>query len=96
MPSPDLASLKLKDPLRIQDHRRKSQRGAVDTKDIVRGKALFTIDVTLPNMQFAVFQKCPVWGGKVKSANVDEIKKMQGIKDAFVIDRPASAGNPCR
>jgi isoquinoline 1-oxidoreductase beta subunit len=54
----------------------------------VTGKPIFTIDVKLPGMLHAVFERCPVLGGKVASANLDEIKKMPGVKQAFVVDRP--------
>jgi isoquinoline 1-oxidoreductase beta subunit len=86
MPTPDLSSLKLKDPseYKIIGH---SQPG-VDLKKIVTGQPVFAIDIKLPGMVYAVYQKCPVFGGKVASANLDEIKKMPGIKDAFVIERP--------
>jgi isoquinoline 1-oxidoreductase beta subunit len=39
-------------------------------------------------MLHAVYHKCPVLGGKVVSSNLDEIKKMPGIKQAFIIERP--------
>ena len=86
MPAPNLANLKLKDSkdYKIIGH---SQPG-VDLKKIVTGKPLFVIDIKLPGMQYAVFQKSPVFGGKVASANLDEIKKMPGIKNAFVVERP--------
>ena len=35
---------------------------------------LFGIDTVVPGMLYAVFQKCPVFGGKVVSANLDDIK----------------------
>lgn len=86
VPAPDFATLKLKDPsnYKIIGH---TQKG-VDVPAIVAGKPIFTIDVKLPGMQYATFERCPVLGGKVASANLDEIKKMPGIKNAFVVERP--------
>ena len=39
-------------------------------------------------MLYAIFEKCPVFGGKVASSNIDEIKKLPGVKHAFVVERP--------
>jgi isoquinoline 1-oxidoreductase subunit beta len=86
MPAPNLAEVKLKDPsaYKIVGH---TQPG-VQNKAIVTGQPIFAIDVKVPGMLYAVFEKCGVFGGKVESANLDEIKKMPGVKQAFVVERP--------
>ena len=57
-----------------------------DTNKIVTGKSLFGIDVKLPGMVYAVYEKCPAFGGKVVSANLDQIKTLPGVKDAFILE----------
>jgi isoquinoline 1-oxidoreductase beta subunit len=88
MPVPALdATLKLKDPA---DYtiigKSQTQR---EMPNIVTGKPIFGIDVQVPGMAYAVFEKCGVFGGKVVSSNIEDIKKMPGVKTAFVVDRPA-------
>jgi isoquinoline 1-oxidoreductase subunit beta len=58
----------------------------VDNPKIVTGAPLFGIDVQLPGMLYATYTKCPVFGGKVVSANIDAVKAAQGVRDAFVLD----------
>ena len=58
----------------------------VDNLAIVTGKPIYGIDVSLPGMQHAVFVKCPVFGGTVASANVEEIRREPGIRNAFVLE----------
>jgi isoquinoline 1-oxidoreductase beta subunit len=84
---PALDKVPLKDPKNFRIIGTKVP--GVDNHAIVTGKPLFGIDVTLPGMLYAVYQKCPVWGGKVASANLDEIRKEPGVKHAFVIEPPA-------
>jgi isoquinoline 1-oxidoreductase beta subunit len=84
LPCPALDQVALKDP---KDYCiiGKSQAG-VDTPAIVTGKPLYGIDVALPGMLSAVIEKCPVFGGKVKSANIDQIKQLPGVRHVLVID----------
>lgn len=97
MPVPDLKTLKFKDPDTYNIVG--TWTPGVDVPAITAGKPIYSIDFTLPEMLFAVYEKCPVFGGKVSSANVDEIKQLPGIKDAFVAEgtvkvTPLTAGEP--
>ena len=81
---PDLHSVKLKDPkdYKIIGH---SVPG-YDSPRIVKGEPMFGIDTVVPGMLYAVFQKCPVFGGKVANANLDTVGKLPGVRHAFVVE----------
>jgi isoquinoline 1-oxidoreductase beta subunit len=84
LPPPDLKSLQLKE---AKDYKIIGQATpGIDIPDIATGKPIFGIDFTTPGMLYASFQKCPVLGGKVVSANVDEIKALPGVRHAFIIE----------
>jgi len=87
MPPMTVTDIKLKDP---KDFKILGTRvPGVNNLAIVTGKPEFSIDVNPPGMLFAVYQKCPTFGGKVMSANVEEVKKAPGVKHVFVIEPPA-------
>ena len=80
---PDMASVPLKPAASFVTVGR--PKTGVDNRAIVTGQPTFGIDFTLPGMLFAVYEKCPVYGGTVASANLDEIKTLPGVKHAFVV-----------
>ena len=84
LPVPAADSVKLKDP---KDFKLIGTRiGGVDNSKIVTGQPLFGLDQKIPGMLYAVYAKCPVFGGKVVKANTDRIKKLPGVRDAFVLE----------
>lgn len=87
VPNPRSLTLKNRDQFRLVGKR----ITGVDNDALVRGEPLFGIDQTLPGMKYAVYQKCPAIGGKVKSANLDDIKAMPGVHDAFVLEGNGNA-----
>ncbi len=83
LPLPDPAKVPLKsvDTFKLIG----TSRQDVDIERIVAGEPLYAIDVVLPGMLYAAFEKCPAVGGTVKSANLDAIRKLPGVKQAFVV-----------
>jgi isoquinoline 1-oxidoreductase beta subunit len=83
-PVPDLKTVSLKDPANFKII-------GVATKDvdgpaIVSGQPLYGIDVSVPGMLHATFEKCTVFGGTVKSCNLDAVKRMPGVRHAFIVE----------
>lgn len=84
LPVPARDAVRLKDP---KDYRIIGRRiGGVDNAALVTGRPLFGIDQAQPGLLHAVYVKCPVFGGKVASVDIDAAKKLPGVTDAFVVD----------
>jgi isoquinoline 1-oxidoreductase beta subunit len=80
---PDLNNVTLKDP---KDYRIIGQfTPQVDAPRILAGEPLFGIDQSVPGMLYAVYEKAPVFGSRALSANLEQIKALPGVRDAFVI-----------
>jgi isoquinoline 1-oxidoreductase subunit beta len=69
------------------------QRG-LDVQDFVHGKAKFGMDIRLPDMKFAVIERCPVTFGSVRSYNHEEVSSMPGVREVYVMDRVEKAFGP--
>lgn len=82
LPVPDPSTVTLKDP---KDYRivGTAVRG-VDTAAMVTGRPIYSIDFTLPGMLYAVFQKAPVFGGQVATANVDVVRHQPGVRHVLI------------
>jgi isoquinoline 1-oxidoreductase beta subunit len=89
MTPPDLKTVPLK--ARADWKLLGTRKSGVDNPKLVTGQPLFGIDTVLPNMLYANYTKCPAQGGVPVSANLDDIKKLPGVKDAFLV---AGDGDP--
>lgn len=91
MTPPALDTLTMKDPKTYRIIGRPIP--GVDNHKIVTGQPLFGSDIKVPGMLYAVYQRCPVIGGKAVSANLDAIKAMPGITHAFIIPDSHGGGS---
>jgi isoquinoline 1-oxidoreductase beta subunit len=60
----------------------------VDLKDIIRGRAAYGIDTVIPGMKYASVERCPVYGGKVKSYDAKDALSVAGVER--VVEIPAT------
>ena len=76
--------LELKDPSEYQLIG--SWKKNVAGEKIVTGKPQFGLDFKREGMLHAMIQHPPAFGMQVKDFNVEEIKTMPGVQDAFIVD----------
>ena len=85
LPVPDVSELNLKS--RPEDfHLLGTFVPGVDNPKIVTGQSLFGCDTRLDGMLYAVYEKCPTFGGRVRNANVDQVRAQRGVTHAFVVE----------
>ncbi|MEK6287733.1 MAG: molybdopterin cofactor-binding domain-containing protein [Acidobacteriota bacterium] len=58
---------------------------AVDRDDICAGRGTFGIDARMPGMVYASIERSPVLGGKLKSFDDQETRKVPGVQTTVVI-----------
>lgn len=56
-------------------------KNRVDGPQIVTGKAIYGLDLTVPGMLYATIKRCPVYGGKLKSFDPAQAKAIPGVID---------------
>ncbi|HEX4711838.1 xanthine dehydrogenase family protein molybdopterin-binding subunit [Phenylobacterium sp.] len=57
-----------------------------DVKKIVTGEPLFGIDVRMPGMLYATYEKAPVFGAKVAKADLDAARAVKGVRKVFTVE----------
>jgi len=85
MPVPARDAIRLKDPAQFR-YIGKGELKLVDGQDIATGKAQYGIDTRLPGMLYAVVARPPVYGGKVKSFDAAEARKVPGVMRVVQIE----------
>jgi isoquinoline 1-oxidoreductase subunit beta len=76
---------KLKDPKDFKILNKSIKRPDIPLK--VGGKAIFGIDVRLPDMVYASVQRCPVLGGTLKHFDASEALKVPGVEKVVEAER---------
>jgi isoquinoline 1-oxidoreductase subunit beta len=52
----------------------------LDVRDKITGQSIYAIDVRLPGMLYAAIIQCPIYGGRLKSADESAIARMPGVR----------------
>ena len=80
------SEVKLKDPKDFKIIGKATKR--LDSEEKVTGRAVFGLDVRLPDMLTAVIARPPVFGAKLKNFNAAQALSLPGVKAVF----PVTAG----
>lgn len=77
------ATVRLKNPTEFRLVGKKVKR--LDSRAKCDGSLKFGLDLDLPGMKVAVVAHPPVFGGRVKSINDAEARRIEGVRDVFEI-----------
>ncbi|HWK41724.1 MAG TPA: molybdopterin cofactor-binding domain-containing protein [Croceibacterium sp.] len=83
LPPPDAATVALKDPKTFSIIGRPII--GVDSARIVRGEPIFGVDINLPGMKFAAYERAPTFGARLVSADVEAARVTPGVEDVIVL-----------
>jgi isoquinoline 1-oxidoreductase beta subunit len=83
LPVPDPQKVPLKDPKDFTIIGRPIV--GTDSARITRGEPIFGLDVKLPGMRYAAYERAPVFGAKLVSAHLDDARAVPGVEDVFVL-----------
>ena len=83
LPVPDFEKLQLKKAADFEIIGKPLPRKDIPSK--TDGSAKFGLDVRVPGMLYAMVERCPAFGGKVKSFDATGAKSIAGVKEVFEI-----------
>lgn len=81
--APDLATVPLKADKDFKIIGRSIS--GIDSARIVKGEGIFGVDTQIEGMRYAAYERAPCFGAKLVSANLDAVKALPGIEDAFIL-----------
>lgn len=84
LPAPAKSELKYKSPAEFRYIGK--DLPTIDRDDLCQGKGTFGMDARVPGMVYASIQRSPVYGGKMKSFDDKEARKVAGIQETVVLD----------
>ncbi len=89
----DAASIPLPDEIPLKDPREFRIVGRatpnLDLPAIVDGSIGFGLDVRVPGMLYAAIERCPVFGGRVASADPSRAQEVPGVREVVELDAAA-------
>src|SRR5439155_15173553 len=87
-PNPETITIKSPDQWTLMGTERKN----LDVPDKVVGRTVYGIDVRVPGMKWAAVKACPVYGGTVKSYDLDPPNAWRAVRGP--IPDPGSGAHP--